>query len=402
MKYLLLSILLYCLGLNAFSQQGNSIIGTKAPEITFDNLYNARVSASKLSEIKNKIVIIEFWATWCAPCIRSLGQLEKLQTKYKNKVQVVAVNTFEAPEKVKKFLQGRKSILWYLTDTSQKIKNTFPHGIIPHTVVIDADKIIRASTLPGFITDSVIDRLLKKQEIVLPVKNDLLEATLEDIFNPGPDTEESFTPQPYIAGFYGSTTIEGAGIFKGRRISFINCYLPVIYKFAYKWPGSRFKDNTKPDAQEFKPEDSYCLDVIVPEGFNKEERLRKYMQQNLANIFDVKVRFEKKKMKVAVISASDSALIKLTTSSKPYKNNGMRRNSYSVDGATMKNFIDDYLDEWQIFGMPCIDETGISGKFDFKFEYILNVKGALSEALNKMGLILTIEEREVEIMILEK
>lgn len=107
-------------------------------------------------------------------------------------------------------------------------------------------------------------------------------------------------------------------------------------------------------------------------------------------------------MRVAVIRASDSALQKLVPSAKPYTNHGKKRNSYNVDGATMKNFIGDYLDGWMIFGMPCIDETGISGKFDFRFEYQMNVKGASREALTSMGLMLTVEEREMEIMIIEK
>ncbi|MGB4844356.1 MAG: DUF3738 domain-containing protein, partial [Ferruginibacter sp.] len=77
------------------------------------------------------------------------------------------------------------------------------------------------------------------------------------------------------------------------------------------------------------------------------------------------------------------------------------RNSYHVDGASMKDFIERYLDSWYIAGKPVINETGITGKFDFRFEYEMNVKGAFQEALLKIGLILTVEEREMEMMILE-
>lgn len=398
--YIITVSLLLCFMQKALAQQNKDMLGTIAPDILFGNLLNANTPTARLSSLKDKIVFIEFWATWCAPCIASMGYLEKLQAKYKNKIQVIAVNSSDLPGKTKEFISNRRSNLWYVPDTAQLIRKIFPHSILPHTVVIDAGGIIRAITLPEFINETVLNKLLKKEAVDLKIKDDQLDTKLEDVFNPAPGTKESFNLQAYLPGFYGSSEIPGEGNFKDRRITFINNYLGNIYKFAYQWPASRFSDKILPKTQQFRPEDSYCLDVIIPA--DKKDSLRHFMKQKLAELLDVKVNFEKTKMKVAVIRASDSALHKLAPSTKPYTNHGKKRNSYHVDGAGMNDFINEYLDAWLIFGMPCVDETRITGKFDLRYDYQMNSKGASREALGKMGLTLTVEEREMEIMVIEK
>ncbi|MGB4844069.1 MAG: redoxin domain-containing protein, partial [Ferruginibacter sp.] len=377
-------VLVFCS--TAFSQSSSSLIGAKSTNVHFTNLLNAKVPDVALATMRNKIVIIEFWATWCAPCISSMQHLEKLQAKYGNSIQVIAVNSSDKIDKIKKYINSSKSKLWFVADTAEAIKKIFPHNIIPHTIVIDKEGIVRAVTLPDYVTETVINKLIKKQSIDLKIKDDHTDLELEDIFNPDAGVKEMFNVQSYIPGLHGSTQIGGEGIFKGRRETFINMPPGVFYKYAYQWPDSRVKDNTVKQGQAFDPAESYCLDVIVPD--TRKNDLRKFMQEKLPAYFDVKVRFEKRRMKVAVIKAADDVLDKLLPSTKAYTNNGIKRNSYHVDGASMKDFIEGYLDSWYLAGKPVINETGITGKFDFKFEYEMSVKGALSEALLKFGLIL--------------
>jgi thiol-disulfide isomerase/thioredoxin len=73
-----------------------------APELRFKNLDEEMVD---LNDLKGKVVVINFWATWCPPCRREMGSLERLYqaTKHKN-VEMLAVNIGEDMDTVFSFL----------------------------------------------------------------------------------------------------------------------------------------------------------------------------------------------------------------------------------------------------------------------------------------------------------
>jgi thiol-disulfide isomerase/thioredoxin len=102
----------------------------------------------KLPEYKGYPMVINFWATWCKPCVEELPDLEKLNEKYSSqKVKVILVNldfnsklkTVVEPFVVKKNL---KSEIWHLTDTDpntwiNRIDSSWS-GAIPTTVIYDS------------------------------------------------------------------------------------------------------------------------------------------------------------------------------------------------------------------------------------------------------------------------
>lgn len=92
MKKSILTTALLCLFLSVGYSQSNDLnIGDKAPEIRLPDFKGDTVS---LSSFRNKIVLIDFWASWCAPCIKEQPILVKLYKKYKNSTFTVG-NGFE-------------------------------------------------------------------------------------------------------------------------------------------------------------------------------------------------------------------------------------------------------------------------------------------------------------------
>lgn len=104
-----------------------------------------------LNGYKGKLVMVDVWATWCEPCIRTLPAIKKLQERYNNDpksdIQIVSVSVDRTVGEVKKFLklhnlQGFTSLI----DPKQLIGNDMPLDVVPSVFVLDGQ-----GNLIGFV-----------------------------------------------------------------------------------------------------------------------------------------------------------------------------------------------------------------------------------------------------------
>jgi thiol-disulfide isomerase/thioredoxin len=113
------------------------MIGQGAPE--FD-LMKIDGTPFKLKENRGKILIVDFWATWCGPCIRSIPSLIEISKEYKEAgVELVLVNCEEPETRVRPFLERLKSIPTVVLDTDGTVSKQYSVAAIPQTVLIDRD-----------------------------------------------------------------------------------------------------------------------------------------------------------------------------------------------------------------------------------------------------------------------
>jgi len=128
-------------------------IGDKAPLFSLPDLENNYVflrdfNGEKLRKPwKNKtkyVVVISFFATWCAPCKKEIPYLEKLQTEFKEKnIRFFLVDVGEEKEKLDKYLKQNNTSLSILHDRYKQTSTKFGANSLPRLIVIDKEGTIQ-------------------------------------------------------------------------------------------------------------------------------------------------------------------------------------------------------------------------------------------------------------------
>ena len=111
-----------------------------------------------MSSMKGKVIVLDFWATWCGPCRVQHPLYEQVKTRFKSNADVVflAVNTDEDRSLVKPFLERQKWSKDVLYDDG--LGGFFRVNSIPMTIVLDRSGEVK-SRMPGFIAERFIDML---------------------------------------------------------------------------------------------------------------------------------------------------------------------------------------------------------------------------------------------------
>ena len=150
MKFIFISIKIIFLYFISFSSSysieapniKNLIIYEEKQKIKFFDFLNEAGNKVNLKDFKSELIILNFWATWCAPCREEMPSLDILQSnKNFQDLIVLPINVGkENKEKAKKFfndLQIKNLKLYY--DDSVKLANTFSLIGLPTTIFIDKD-----------------------------------------------------------------------------------------------------------------------------------------------------------------------------------------------------------------------------------------------------------------------
>ena len=117
------------------------------------DLAGYKLEGSPLGALKGKVVIIDFWASWCGPCKDSFPVMNELQKKYGDKgVVIIAVNEDEAKSDMQDFLKQNPAVFTVVRDAKQKLVELAGVQTMPSSFVFDPNGKLRF-THSGFHGD---------------------------------------------------------------------------------------------------------------------------------------------------------------------------------------------------------------------------------------------------------
>jgi peroxiredoxin len=140
----------------------DTIIGQPAPPFTLGSSTGARVSTG---DFGGQLLLVNFWATWCTPCIEEMPMLQALQTEYADKgLQVIGI-ALDDVQRARDFAEDlgiSYPVLLGATDvmlTARQWGNS--SGQLPYTVLVDRDGIVRWTRLGILTRQTLTDELLR-------------------------------------------------------------------------------------------------------------------------------------------------------------------------------------------------------------------------------------------------
>lgn len=141
-------------------------IGQQAPDFTLKGENGRPI---KLSDYRGKLVFLNFWATWCLPCVEEMPEMEKLNNTFKDrKFQMLAVSVDTDWDVVKQFYKAHNLTIPAALDPGHQISGLYKVFKFPETFLIDANGYVVRHTWSEHWANprvmSLVDSLIQQQE----------------------------------------------------------------------------------------------------------------------------------------------------------------------------------------------------------------------------------------------
>ncbi len=144
--------------------EADELIGNEAPDFRLPDLEGAEVS---LKQFRGKVILLNFWATWCPPCKAEIPSMSDLNRKFQDKgLVILAVSSDRSKKQVRRFLKKTPVNFTILHDPKNKISNMYKVFALPTSLIIDRDGIIIKKVLGAYDWNST-----KSFDIFRPLLN---------------------------------------------------------------------------------------------------------------------------------------------------------------------------------------------------------------------------------------
>ena len=135
-------------------------IGKPAPDFQVTGLNGEALS---LAQYRGQVVLLDFWATWCGPCLVEMPKLKKTYQTYKDqKFQIIGISLDRSKEPLEAYIE-KEGIAWdNYWDEDRSLRTLYGVSAIPTAFLIDGEGVIRKASLGGFDVETAVAELLKE------------------------------------------------------------------------------------------------------------------------------------------------------------------------------------------------------------------------------------------------
>jgi uncharacterized protein (TIGR03435 family) len=350
---------------------GNRVaeIGKKIPDYSFNEILNKDNKPFKLNN-RDKPIIIEFWTTWCSPCIPAMKKLENYQEKYGNEIEFITVST-DTKKNLNKYIENTGTTLRVAFDTTHL--KVFNYKYIPHTVLIDKNGIVRAITTPTKITDQVIDDLIKGKTInIKETVTEVSNLNLNKEFKNN-DYQYKLTSENKKMSFKNEIKRNQNG--QPISLDFRNVSIYRLMTDIYELSSAARIYSDKE-----LPSNKYCFNLEQKENYEKE--LLQNAKEILNNNLDIRADLIEKEIDSAyVLLVTDKSKLPKKSKEEKYTHE-FRGPFYSGKKLTSYNLIEYLENEVQ---QPIKDKTQLDYEFDIVLDWSYEDGLSLNRELEKYG-----------------
>lgn len=299
-----------CLSSALLAQRKPLTVGDTLPNLVMPTVLHHQGKPLSTTSLKGKLVLLDFWATWCAPCIAMIPKQQELEKQFKGQLQVLPV-TSQSRKEVETFRAKYEAKYKRRIEGPEVVEDTllhalFLHNAMPHYVWIDASGVVRAFTEPEEVTAETIQKYLQSGQ--LSVRQQAYVARLDFdrqlpfLVNNNGGKGENLIYHSVLTGHtpglpFGSIRKRDS---TGMKYLGTNMSLRNLYHAAYSDQGKVFSEATTRlevkdpsklttglSGQRYvdwqKAGNGYCYELIVPRAIKKD--FYRLMQQDLDRLF---------------------------------------------------------------------------------------------------------------------
>ena len=143
---------------------GCSVQDTETDNLAPDfSLYDLEGNPVSISDFRGEPVILNFWATWCGPCVYEMPLLQQVYDELSaEELVLLTINTGESASRVEDFLQANNYSLPVLLDRNQEVALKYGIRYIPTTFFIDKDGAIQDAKIGPFTSKEMLEERISK------------------------------------------------------------------------------------------------------------------------------------------------------------------------------------------------------------------------------------------------